>query len=31
MWDTIGDEEAALRADPSAGGDPQLAAILAHP
>jgi hypothetical protein len=31
MWDAIGDEEAAIRADPGAGGDPQLAAILAHP
>lgn len=29
VWGAIGDEEAAIRADPTAGGDPQLAAILA--
>jgi hypothetical protein len=28
VWDAIGDEEAAIRADPSAGGDPQLAGVL---
>ncbi|KUR77808.1 DUF4197 family protein [Novosphingobium sp. FSW06-99] len=31
VWDAIGDEEAAIRADPTAGGDPQLAGMLAHP
>jgi hypothetical protein len=31
LWDSIGDEEAAIRADPSADGDPQLAGILAQP
>lgn len=31
LWDAIGEEEAAIRADPSAGGDPQLAEMLAHP
>ena len=31
VWDAVGDEEAAIRADPTAGGDPQLAAVLAHP
>ncbi|WP_420382469.1 DUF4197 family protein [Novosphingobium sp.] len=31
VWGAIGDEEAAIRADPTAGGDPQLAAYLAHP
>jgi hypothetical protein len=31
VWGAIGDEEAAIRADPSAGGDPQLAGFLAHP
>jgi len=31
VWGAIGDEEAAIRADPTAGGDPQLAALLAHP
>jgi len=31
VWDTIGDEEAAIRADPTAGGDPQLAGYLGHP
>jgi hypothetical protein len=31
LWDAIGDEEAGLRADPTAGGDPQLAAYLARP
>lgn len=31
LWDAIGDEEAGLRADPSAGGDPQLAPYLARP
>ena len=30
-WDSIGDEEAAIRADPAAGGDPQLAGALGHP
>lgn len=28
VWDAVGDEEAAIRADPTAGGDPQLAAVL---
>jgi hypothetical protein len=31
LWDAIGDEEAAIRADPTADGDPQLAGVLAHP
>lgn len=31
VWDSIGDEEAAIRADPTAGGDPQLAGMLGHP
>jgi len=31
VWDAIGDEEAAIRADPGADGDPQLAGLLAHP
>jgi hypothetical protein len=31
VWDSIGDDEAAIRADPTAGGDPQLAEVLAHP
>lgn|GEM_PF-1980272 len=31
LWDAIGDEEAAIRADPGADGDPQLAEILHHP
>jgi hypothetical protein len=31
VWDSIGDEEAAIRADPSAGGDPQLAGALQNP
>ena len=31
VWGAIGDEEAAIRADPTAGGDPQLAAYLAQP
>jgi hypothetical protein len=31
LWDAIGDEEAGLRADPTAGGDPQLAGYLARP
>ena len=31
VWGAIGDEEAAIRADPTAGGDPQLADLLAHP
>jgi hypothetical protein len=31
VWDAIGNEEAAIRADPNAGGDPQLAELLAHP
>ena len=31
VWGAIGDEEAAIRADPTAGGDPQLAGLLAHP
>jgi hypothetical protein len=31
VWDAIGDEEAAIRADPTAGGDPQLAGALGHP
>ena len=31
VWGAIGDEEAAIRADPSAGGDPELAEYLRHP
>ena len=31
LWDAIAEEEAAIRADPSAGGDPQLATALARP
>jgi hypothetical protein len=31
VWGAIGDEEAAIRADPTAGGDPQLAGALAAP
>ena len=31
VWASIGDEEAAIRADPKADGDAQLAAILAYP
>jgi len=31
VWDSIGDEEAAIRADPGAGGDPELAGMLGHP
>ena len=30
VWGAIGDEEAAIRADPAAGGDPQLAGMLAQ-
>ena len=31
MWDSIGFEEAGIRADPGAGGDPELAGMLGHP
>ena len=31
LWDAIAAEEAAIRADPNAGGDADLARILAHP
>ena len=31
VWDAIGDQEAAIRADPTAGGDPQLAGVLSRP
>lgn len=31
LWDAVAEEEAAIRADPNAGGDPDLARILAHP
>lgn len=31
VWDAIAQEEAAIRGDPTAGGDPDLARMLAHP
>ena len=31
VWDSIGREEASIRADPTADGDPQLAGMLARP
>ena len=31
LWDAIAEEEAAIRADPAAGGDPQLAIALTIP